>query len=930
MDQPRESLDPGQAGERPRQGGSPNSEVAEASNQQARDGAQNSQNDSPNAGSQPNQSGPQTAQSQNSGASSPSRQGGQPNTTGGQRNAGGLGGFEEFVESAATQFAPIGGEDYLQWSDRLRDVEEMLDESAMRAEVARIRDRARGFRVELKRHSKPPNWDLVRVEVSEPLVEMRNWISEELLKRTSRRAMVPLDRDPVPPKFAEQVRSYYESLGSGKMIVVLGNVILGAPHWQIPAAALLGVGLVCVLWSYAFSGGRRWPRTTAGLLKALGIVLLAACLVDPLFSGVRPRPGANLFSVIVDNSMSLQIRDAGQGQTRGEKMKSQLDTQSSWQTRLEQDFDVRRYCFDARVTSLADFSGLSLEGANSRLFDALADVAQRNSNRAQAGILLLTDGNASYVQPSFDWEKLPPVYPVMIGGSTPAEDIRVHNVSVSQSNFEEAPVTIMAEVDSTQTPTTDVLLRLINEQGEVVQRHDLATDSSGKLIKQRFQLKPTQRGVTFHRVQAVRAEDVEQVDEPEKIREATFRNNSRLVMVDRSGGPYRVLYVTGRPNWEFKFLRRALAADDEVQLVGLVRIAKREPKFKFRGRAGETTNPIYRGFGNQDDEQAEQYDEPVLLRLGTEDKEELRDGFPKSDDQLFRYHAIVLDDLESAFFTQDQLTLIQRFVSKRGGGFLMLGGQESFSNGKYGRTPIAEILPVYLDRPVDKFAGPFQLSLTRDGWLQPWVRTRSTENDERERLSSWSNLQTLNRVRHIKPGATVLAQVEAESGRLPALVVQRFGEGRSAAMMVGDLWRTKMHETEKQPSDLEKSWRQTIRWLVADVPKRIQVRTEADPSAEGARVRLVARVRDKLFDALENCEVTMKVTTPDGRAIDVTGEPSPSQAGEYVADFSSKVPGAYRATASVGWPRWRGSWAAGIWLGGRRVRSRIPNADTQS
>ena len=41
------------------------------------------------------------------------------------------------------------------------------------------------------------------------------------------------------------------------------------------------------------------------------------------------------------------------------------------------------------------------------------------------------------------------------------------------------------------------------------------------------------------------------------------------------------------------------------------------------------------------------------------------------------------------------------FVSHRGGGFLMLGGRESFTGGKYERTPIGELLPIYLDRVSD-------------------------------------------------------------------------------------------------------------------------------------------------------------------------------------------------------------------------------------
>src|SRR6185369_16192263 len=98
--------------------------------------------------------------------------------------------------------------------------------------------------------------------------------------------------------------------------------------------------------------------------------------------------------------------------------------------------------------------------------------------------------------------------------------------------------------------------------------------------------------------------------------EATLANNSRLVAVDRGSGPYRILYVAGRPNWEFKFLQRSLAGDDQVQLVGMIRIARREPKFNYLSRADERSNPLFRGFKDSDSEQVEQYDQPVLIRLG--------------------------------------------------------------------------------------------------------------------------------------------------------------------------------------------------------------------------------------------------------------------------------------------------------------------------
>jgi hypothetical protein len=111
---------------------------------------------------------------------------------------------------------PLTGDDFRDWSDRLREVEEMVSDPELKSDAARIRDRARQVRTDLKRHSKQPNWDLVRVDIAKPLAELRDRISEELLKRESKRALVPIDRDPVPAPYVEQVRHYYEQIGSGK------------------------------------------------------------------------------------------------------------------------------------------------------------------------------------------------------------------------------------------------------------------------------------------------------------------------------------------------------------------------------------------------------------------------------------------------------------------------------------------------------------------------------------------------------------------------------------------------------------------------------------------------------------------------------------------------------------------------------------------
>ena len=92
----------------------------------------------------------------------------------------------------------------------------MVSTDEMRNRLSAIRERVRGARVDFKRHSLEPKWALLNESVMSPLVEVRDEISEQLAQMNSREAMVPIDRDPVPARFSELVRRYYEKLGADR------------------------------------------------------------------------------------------------------------------------------------------------------------------------------------------------------------------------------------------------------------------------------------------------------------------------------------------------------------------------------------------------------------------------------------------------------------------------------------------------------------------------------------------------------------------------------------------------------------------------------------------------------------------------------------------------------------------------------------------
>lgn len=108
---------------------------------------------------------------------------------------------------------PITGDDFGAWADRLRDVEELVDQPVLRDAVANARERARLMRQDFKRDLKKPDWAVVRLQVLQPLLEVRQRLGEELARRGSKDALVPIDRDPVPGRYSESVRRYYEELG---------------------------------------------------------------------------------------------------------------------------------------------------------------------------------------------------------------------------------------------------------------------------------------------------------------------------------------------------------------------------------------------------------------------------------------------------------------------------------------------------------------------------------------------------------------------------------------------------------------------------------------------------------------------------------------------------------------------------------------------
>ncbi|QIF01208.1 DUF4175 family protein [Roseimicrobium sp. ORNL1] len=198
-----------QQGQQPGQGQRPGGQqgMAQGGQGQGQAQGQGEQGRQPGEGGQ--RQGGQLAQGGN-------RAGGAQRSGGGEGGPGGDGGWFFDGAAEADNDSPLTGSNAGEWSDRLRRVEESLDNPELKNQAAGVIENARQIRLDNRRNDTPPQSDVVQLKVVQPLAELRDRVSEELAKREAANPLAPLDRDPVPHRYREQVRRYYSELGGGK------------------------------------------------------------------------------------------------------------------------------------------------------------------------------------------------------------------------------------------------------------------------------------------------------------------------------------------------------------------------------------------------------------------------------------------------------------------------------------------------------------------------------------------------------------------------------------------------------------------------------------------------------------------------------------------------------------------------------------------
>ena len=644
--------------------------------------------------------------------------------------------------------------------------------------------------------------------------------------------------------------------------------------WPVPWLALVTLALLAAgagAWMYRQSRAGLTPRDqmVLGGLRVAAIVIVATCLARPVLAVSRAIEQRNVVGIVVDDSRSMRIADH-EGASRGDYAKQLFGSADSALYRsLAEKFQLRFFRTSGAGGRSERLGDVSLNASRTHLATAMLRAEEELAGAPVAGMVLISDGadnSAAMAGATPMLEQLlalrarqVPLYTIGVGSERFARDIELSRVEVPGTVLRDA--SILVEVVLAQRGYAGKKVPVVVEDsGRIIGSREVQLPKDGEASVVRIRVPASEKGARLLRVHV-----------PVQPDEMVKENNERAAVVVVSDRREKILYLEGEPRFELKFIRQAVEDDENLQVVTLLRSAK--DKF---------------------------------LRLSVDDSVELSTGFPKTREELFAYRGIILGSVEASFFTVDQLRMLSDFVGVRGGGLLALGGRRALAEGGFAGTALADALPVELGPPAGSDSGATEIVVepTAAGVLHPATLLAPNDSATAALWRQMPPLTTVNEVGRPKPGATVLLEGRAEGERRArsTLTFQRYGRGKAVVFAVQDSWLWQMHHlVTVEDQRHETFWRQLLRWLVSDVPSRVDVVAAADGAINEA-IPLRVVVSDSAYARYNGAAVSAQVVAPGGEVGQLPFEWATDRDGEYTAMMVPGVNGVHtvNVTAVVG------------------------------
>ena len=631
------------------------------------------------------------------------------------------------------------------------------------------------------------------------------------------------------------------------------------PAWLLVAlilAAAAGLALL-IRWRLREAAPklRTWRAWVIWAMQSALVALILLLLWQPALTVAELSSQQNVIAVVVDDSQSMAIPDTD-GKPREQQAVAALE--GGLLAGLAKRFQTRVYRLDSTLGRVDGTRSIAPAGKATHLGDGLRQLAQETSDLPVGAVVLLSDGSENSTGPGGSGISLEamqalrdrrlPVHAIGFGREHLAHDAEVEDVSVAQGAIVNARISAQVSVSQWGYAGQKATLT-VRDGDKALAARQITLAADGVLQTEPMLFSSGSAGAKILRF------SVEPLPGEENL-----QNNAVTRPVLVSDTKRRILYVEGEPRWEFKFIRRAEDDDPSIQLVSMLRTSE---------------NKIY--------------------RQGISSPTELAEGFPQRAEDLFSYAGIIIGSVDADFFTPLQKELLREYVDRRGGGVLFLGGRSSLSDGGWNASSLNDLMPTFLPSGRSSFhRNPATVDLTSAGLSSPITQLL---DDPAKNAARWKKLTYLADYEDPgspKPGATVLAEMNAGRRRLPLLITENYGHGRTAVLATGGTWRWQMSEALGDTAH-DLFWQQLLRWLVAESPGPVTAAVPDRELMDEGRVHLTAQVRDKDFQPSPTARVAAHIVGPGGSDAVVDLRPSPETPGQFEADWTAAKPGGYVA-----------------------------------
>jgi len=571
----------------------------------------------------------------------------------------------------------------------------------------------------------------------------------------------------------------------------LGLDFPSADRWVVLILAFLFLG--SLFWYYARTLPpleKRQRRLLLGL-RLLGFVSLFLVLAEPILALFLVSKEKPVVAVLVDRSASMEKQNR---KKQAEEVALKLSSEKG-------DWEYRLWDFG---DTLADYQSLASSQATATAIGTVLGYASKTPHLA--GVVVVSDGgNNSGPDPVKTAEKLGvPVFSVAVGREEKTLDLGIERIDYPPMAFEGTPVKIELVVSARGIGKTKLPLTL--SRGNKRMAAPLVDFSGDGEQSVEVELTPDSTGtLTFS------------AGLPVLAKEELTKNNRRIFSLRVLKAKLKVLLVSGRPGWNYRFLSEVLEENPRLEVEGLV--------------YGPDGRPLY-------------------------------DASGLSARNLDNYDILIFSDFQPGIFSTIDARLAAAVRDKGKGAFFLLSPDflsESVP------PVLGELLPLdFTNRKASAIAPVGDLDLTAEGGAHPATRLFS---DPSELGRLWKNLPPLEGViTSTLPSSagTVLATVSAteEGGRYPALAAKSFGKGRVLAAAAFPIWKWYFLPLGTSSEDTTFAWfvNQSAGWLAgSEEEDRFNLATDKLVYHSGEEINFSATAFDEGRKPFEGLDVTVRL-----------------------------------------------------------------------